>query len=314
MATCVSNILKTAIAKNEDDINILYYPYNGEFEHLMGELEYRFFVPISSIIYSWHKLYPLPKNFTLIQDNIDSIPKHVVFDLIICNDIDQHYDSANSLAEKFHIPLIVVEHNLSVKDIRQKPRHYIQSYPVNLNKFTTEVISYGVRSHNNRPFDQRSIDLLIMGEFTGADNTFVQQLLSLSPNSKFINTNPLPENIKSIDDVLHVIEDTKIFISLMNHDYIPLDLLYSISYRCIPIVNNSVVGNTLLQSGFNGFVGESTEDIINKTKVCLQMSDAELQEVSLRCQADILPRFNYENFISKWENLITKVAKTTHIK
>jgi len=254
MTIPISNIIQSATRQKEDGLHILWFPYDGLFDHLL------FLLFPQHVFYRVKDMHVLPLDEMMFgrTDNCYDLQHYnqfsqtYTFDCIICNDVISQFDKAKALSSVLHIPIFVIQHQLPMdimkpEDICLTNEQKVADehiYTTNEtkeawnNSLLSHTIEYYIPSHYVK---EKTNDFVIAGKFTDKDCIKLDKIFSkvkhkivkLGDNANFSES-------CSMATLIDALTDSKYFINLVNINSPPLMMWLAMGCGCIPITNVSM--------------------------------------------------------------------------
>lgn len=242
--SCVNNIIRGAIRKADEPLNILTTVLDGRFQSLLAKTGHNFYI-VPMYRFTWNTdLIPIPANCKVLKPNEDL--SNVQYDLIICNDRYTQYEQCFKLSVMLHIPMLIVDHfspQFMVKpevldQMRQTQKASMYSVISSSIKYfwgdSYRVVPYGVETQPNYSSEPKS-GSLIMGDFQPQELGVVGNIARICTDLTLINNSNFAGNR---DAITNLYNKKAIYINLSAQNSIPLSMLEAMSAGCAIITND----------------------------------------------------------------------------
>jgi len=244
-----NHVIKSAIYKTKP-LNILWFPYNGLFEHLLFQgSTHKFYGCIQHSYIKWDTtLYNPGSNFHPLQE-YKTLPISIDFDLIVCNDRLEQYSYAQQLSDVLHLPLLIIEHTspmsiMKLEDIFLIEKQQQPDFTVVVNDIINKswnknyhVIKYGIPNIDiTDKLSNKKTQAIIIGQFSQSEyaklykiiNTIKIPILIIGDNKDISNT-------MSYDQTIKILSESRFVINIGKQECYPLTLYLGMAAGCIPI-------------------------------------------------------------------------------
>lgn len=325
MKTCIDQVIHSAIRHDYEDINILYLGYNGWFESIFSFPNIMCYMMKGTLAYKWNGTLPI--TYTILSEEQRFVPNRVNIDLVICNSRRSQIHSAAEIANTYHLPLVIIEHELPSIDSTKKLRQYVNSrlpkcthvitHPIIQKEWYLDehdkdmvIIPYGFKPIPN---NMRTNNVLVVGDYNKEDYGLLNTMISCYPGTIGIGYNDnLTIPYTDLKDIIDAMSKSRICITAMPEGCPPLLALLAMAAGCVVITNQTQWTESIIINSVNGFIFENAGDI--KPIVRMLLTDIQkLNQISFVAQQATNANYNYDMFSLQWNNLIqtliTKVYK-----
>ena len=319
----VENVIRSALRKSsEGPLNILVVGKNHEkYISRVCQTPNNFYLWGNDS--SWKtEIEQKPENLQIIDQNWPTSYS----DLIICNNRLEEYDAAASLAQKFHLPILLIDH-CSRASI--KPFHFLSDitvdFPQMLHKnpnaviSTSENISLSWPGSKLRLVIPASVDT---EKFCISENRLEDPRFGNSLSDKRIvfdnHTEPhvgqtifgsLQDRVYSviptdsdIQDKQSIYQQGDYFINPQNH--VTVKMLEAMACGNIPICFAKADLVSFIEDGENGFVVSNISDINPLFEHLDNLPDSQRSRLSQNAREKVIKeQLTTEDFISKWQSV-----------
>ncbi len=319
----IRNIIRGAIKKRGDKLNILCAGMDGYFETLLAKTGHNIYViPVNSK-YAWNTNLPPRGKNCIILGQADDIPIDLDLDLVICNDRLTQYELCAQLTHGLHVPMIVVEHflplGLKPQDIKQAraaqpSATFVTTSPI-VDKYwggDSEIIGYGAEVPSYKV--EKEGFVLVVGEFRGQETQIIGKLIQELPNIKLVGNNPPVSRPPSAESELEVLyARAGIYLNLATDGRIPPQLIKAMANGCVIVSNNTPALTGILEDEKNCLIASSMMGYIESVRRIREdrMLRERLAEASLATVAD---QFNMNFFVNKWNKVLETTSNKVYVR
>ena len=323
----VENIIRSACRKLDDvSLNILVISENNEkYMSLVCQTGHNFYLWAADNR-SWDsRAEKKPENLQVIDADWPT----TYFDMIICNDRLEQYDLAVSLAHKFHLPVLLIDHCSSdvIKPLHALTRVDMESPQTQLVK--NPAVTVPVSEQVSLSWPTAKLRLVIppaidTNKFCIPDKrpSAADFGANLTQRRIVLDNQIPPEVAESIfgafgDTTYSVIptdsdigEKEKIYAEgdyfINSQNYVTVKMLESMACGNIPICFSTPDLVGFIENGVNGFIVENSNDIAPLLLRLDKMSEEERSQISNNARKKIVSEsyITNEDFISKWKNVL----------
>jgi hypothetical protein len=324
----VENIIRSACRRSEDTrLNILVISENNEkYMSLVCQTEHNFYLWATDNR-SWDSnAEKKPENLQVI--NMDWPTTY--FDMIICNDRLEQYDLGASLAHKFHLPILLIDHCSSevVKPLHALAKVDIESPQAQLAKNPTVTVPVSEQISLSWPVAKLRLvippaidtnkfcisDRRLSKDDFGTDLTerrvvFDNQIPPQVAESIFRTFGATTYSVIPTDSDIR--EKEKIYTQgdyfINSQNYVTVKMLESMACGNIPICFSTPDLVRFIENGVDGFIVEKSEDIAPLLLRLDKLSEEEISQISKNARKKIVNGscITNEDFISKWKSVFS---------
>jgi glycosyltransferase involved in cell wall biosynthesis len=322
MKTQVDHVIHSAIRKPEDSINVLYMGYDGWFESLFSLSAVMCYMSQDGLCYEWGGV--LPNTYTVLPKGMAYIPNRIDIDMIICNSRQEQTFKAAEVADAYHIPLVLIEHELPGSTSSPKLRKYVNSrlpercYHVVPDQMVadewylekdTHVIPYGLPY---APANIRKHNVLVAGDYNHDDYGLLNALINCNPDTATIGNNPgLTQPYKNLSDVVEAMSECYICITALSETKSPIVPMLAMSTGAVVICNRTKWTEHIIEDGKNGFLFDSVSDVKKIVRKLVNDKDL-IEEIGTAAQRKIVSQHPYQTFNDNWIKLIHELSTRTY--
>lgn len=248
MKSNIDYVVHSALRTNET-INALYYPFDGWYENLCFDDHADYYLFEKSSIYEW-SVGKFPINFHVLPADTKKIPNRIDLDLVITNHRTEQLEKVKRIADNFHLPIVLIEHNLPISrssvGIRKyinaripQPVHHIVTHQLIKDEWHLEnvdVIPYGFNTADNR----QNKDVIVVGDYNPEDFTLLENMMNSHHTvTAFGNNHGITKPYVSMDYFLNNLQEHKICILATNDSKPPILQLLAMANGCVTITNRN---------------------------------------------------------------------------
>lgn len=321
MKTAVDQVIHSAI-KKDAHLNLLYMGYDGWFESLLLSPEINFYCPQDATLYERNA--QLPINFTLMPKGMNYIPNRIDIDGVVCNSRVQQVQSAFQIAESFHVPLILIEHELPMASSKEKLRRYVNSRLPRCTKVCThnlvkeewfledtKVIPYGFPVAGNNIKNNK---VLVVGDYHQADYGMLNTMMSCHSTVVGLGyNNGLTQEYKSYKDVFEHMTQSDICVVASQGHKPPLIALFAMAAGCVVVTNKTRWSERLITHEKDGILFEKSSEIKKVVRHLLQ-HESLVDDISLAARQNIRENHPHKEFVDGYINLIKEKTKEVYVR
>lgn len=323
MKTSIDHVIHAAMRKRGDNINVLYMGYDGWFESLFSLSAVMCYIGEDSLCYEWTGT--LPSTYTLLPRGMNYIPNRVDIDVVICNSRQDQVYKAAHIADMYHLPLILVEHELPGRQSSEKLRQYVNSrlpdrcFHVVPDQFVadewyledkeTKVIPYGFPE---APISIKKHNVLVAGDYTPEDYGLLEALINCNPDTVTIGNNPgMTKGYEKLTEVTEAMSECYICITATNDTKSPIVPMLAMSTGSAVICNRTRWSERIIEHGKNGFLFDSVSEVKKIVRDLVRDKDL-IESVGLKAKKQIAQEHSYKDFHDNWTGLIHELATRTY--
>lgn len=351
MKNYVDQVMHSALRKTGQEVNTIYYPFDGLFENIFGT------IPVINHFVSFFKKYPfniaIPNNYNELpnealgrtENYATSFPDRVDVDCIICNDIltEQNNTNSSMISTGWHVPLIVnvhsdvdlinthmIEDKINSTCIKDENVYSVFGHDVIKSRWGLEnhpravTIPYGIPFLNNQNnFDERENIALICDVLNPETVDFINKVNQKIPNLNIYTTTPLsievnpnntPTFCPTFRDLLKVMNNNKICIALNSEaSHAPIIPMLAAANGCAIITNDCVWSSLIFNHNHDALLFKSLDQL--QEQVFGLMFNSELINfLSDNAKQNMRSNYNMVDFQQKWITFISNVINKVYIR
>lgn len=329
----LGNIIRSVWRRSENGpLNILLIAENNEkYMSLICQTAHNF--------YLWSPNGPSWKNaIERKPENLQEIspdwPTSCI-DMIICNDRLEQYDAAVSLASRFHLPIVLIDHcsRSVIRPLNAFNRAHVDN-PELLNKNPNVIVP--TSEHISLSWPTSKIRLVIpigidIEKFSIPDSRSYNAAFgpSLTERRVVFDNNTAPqvgeEIFRTFGDSIYTVIPTDsdivdkeriyqqgdYFINSQNH--VTVKMLEAMACGNIPICFSHPDLVELIENGVDGFIVDQSQEIQPLLERLDRLSEEERSQMSENARAKVVStQSTMEAFISKWESVFNYMRSQYH--
>lgn len=297
----ISNIVDYVEQKNK--LKILCLMHDGYFERMLCATGHNFYGNLMTLRIPWDfNVVPKPDNFHVIDVDISDIPKNIIFNAVIANDINSQYEFALKYCLISSTPIILVQHepiNLTKKQIFEvkKRNAYIT---INASQphtyYPYKQINYFVDTDKFVPLNNKKNGIAV-GNFNSSDLQALARLKQQFDLTIFGPLSQISSPIVSEQQWSYVVKHAKYYININQQ---PIHMLQAMAAGCIVLSTPT----HLIENGKTGFIFEDERQLLHY----LQQMD-NLQIDLNTCRQFVQDNYNKEKFLQNWEQVFNDLKK-----
>ena len=291
--------------KPQEKFNVIYFPYDGFFDHYFAQLNVNL---LSHTDYRVYK-YNCPESSNVIPIRNHKHIRHFKPHLVVCNHRSQ-LSSAINYSNTYHLPIILIDHNLTNGpndyEILQSNRSLNSNFTiVSINdqisnawksKAAKYIIPYGIK---HEPIDIKVGSAMLLGNASRDIKLAISNLEKSAQIEKFTSYKELQSYVSSVPIcVLDDADKTKGSIAQ----------LLSMSVGTILCTNNNSCG--FVEHGINGFVYKNGHDL---TRIIKGIDEQTIENITFEGYKTTA-KYPLESFFDQWTLLLNQIVQSTFIK
>ncbi len=331
MASLIGSLLRKITRQTNDPLNILCCPTHESYETGLAKTGHNFYAVRGEGIKNWETKYrPLPRNYTLLNPDKkeNQVPPWVSLDLVLCHNRFAQYNVLKHFAQRFHLPMVCVEHCYPTCDGNGIQMHHKMTGDINVfislenrNAWdyggAAEIIHHGIDTELFKPsYGLRENSILTVG------NDFINRgaLLGYDLWDKVTSglnrvvvgdTKGLSKPATSVDDLVSYYQRSSIYINPSLVSPIPSSLLEAMACGCAIVTTDNSMMSTIIEDGVNGFKTNNPGTMRKDLELLLENKELAIN-LGLAARQTVLKRFPLHKFIVKWNELLYRASKMTY--
>lgn len=333
MTTPIRSIARQA--KQKDKYNILCCPTHERYETGLALTGHEFYAYRGPMIKDWYeKFAPVPENYHILPKQ--TIPTHIEFDFILSQNRYGQFETLNTISQLLHLPIVSLEHTLP--DPRWNEHQFnnaasqIGDINVFISKFNqdawllgdtldnTYVVHHMVDHevfHNYTPMEDRQSHLLsIVNQWIDRDYCCNfhgwQRITEYLPVHVRGDTPKLSTATETIEELVSEYNNARIFLNTSTVSPVPTSLLEAMACGCAVVSTATCMIPEIIEHGVNGLISNDETELRQYCVDLLENLD-KAEELGKAAQDTILNHFHKDRFISDWNKVFDRAAKTPFI-
>lgn len=329
MQSAVNSILRQCKRKSGDKLNILTHTAHEAFQTLQAKTGHNFFSLKFEHSKNWDtKFRPVPANYYTFPEN--TLPDNISFDIALAHHRFAAFQTIKPLADRLHIPLIVVEHteptNQSLlsnldkfKQMRGDVNVFISEYSREKwgwGEDEAEVIHHGIDTDVFYPQEVReNVVLSVVNDFRGRGEivgfpTWERVIRGL-PYKLVGDSAGLSRAAKDVDELSHFYRSSRIFFSSAKMSPLPMSTLEAMSSGCAVVSTYNSMISKVIEHGVNGFI-TNDEDEMRKYLMMLLNDWGLAKKLGDAAAKTIREKFPLSSFVNKWNEVFDRAANIVY--
>jgi len=313
--------LNRSINRNPQKLRILTFCTHEGYQTLLGETGHEFYMLSGPDLKRWDfHTRPLPTNHYLYTKPYDSINWTEEFDLILCQNREQHFGKCKELSFKFGIPIIVLDHTepppnapkFSLQQLRSMRGHthvYITEH--NKQSWGDEsgiVINHGINTDVFKGWNgQNQSGVSVVNLFPERDIfcgwTVWQQVTNKIPVKLFgFNPSLNTKSINNVNELVSELAQARFYLNTSQHSPVPMSMLEAMSVGCPVVTTDKQEISKIIEPGVNGFISNNVDDLISACELLLNDHDL-ASRMGQNARQTIVDRFNLNKFCEEWNRV-----------
>ncbi len=328
MKSSMDHVIHTAIHKEGGELNLIYMPYDGMFEWMMSTLPYKLYAPQNTSVYQW-QCNNWPSNINWMPQGVKALPNRGDISGVVVNWRKDHAFTGEQMADQFHIPLIMVEHELPDASANQNLRNFVNSKMPNKAVFVTTHrvvrdewdlddsmeafnIPYGFVVQDNKDI-LKDKEVLVVGDYSRGDSQMLEEMLSCVPDVTGIGYNQGTKEYSTLNEIILQMRRYKICITASQPNRPPLLAMMAAACGCAVVTNETRWTKAIFTEGKTALFFDAVSEIKKLVRTLTQSSEL-VDDMSIRSRKMIFKDHSMSAFIKNWTNLIQTLSKRVYIR
>jgi glycosyltransferase involved in cell wall biosynthesis len=329
MQTRHESILR-AVNNKSGKYNVLTAPTHERTQFNMSSLKHTFYLFQYKGFKPWNFNYaPLPENHILLDGSDGQIRPDMKFDIVLSQNRFGQIQVLGQIADQLGLPHVSIEHTTVPPFWNKKQLQAYTSPKADRYVFITEhsckqwgfdpkannvdILPHGIPLVH---FTENKVDKKD-GKILTVQNDYINRNWCLNFElylklTKNLPTNPVGDTPNfskgstNIPELVSKYHNASVFLNTTNYSPLPHALLEAAACEC-PIVTTDTCGiPELIQDGYNGFISNDEEYLIDRLKWCLKNPD-EAKELGKNARKTIIEKFSLNNHLNKLCEILDKV-------
>jgi len=326
--TTIRHTVSSILQRNEPK-TMLCFALDGQFESMLAETPHNFFVmPVHQIQgAAFSKIRSGCKNLSWFSQELKDVPIDMHIDGVICNNRLSQYEVVNNISTNLCVPIIVVDHFGTYKcreeDITLiQQQHQMTTVSIsesiaNQWKVPSTVIPYGIDSSKYTCNKNDKCTILMIGHIPQGDYAVISDMLQ-GHQFYVIGNNPgMSSPAQSYEEMIQAIDSSSVFLNMTAFESCPIALLEAMAAKCV-IISLKHPSITDILNEQNSILCNTVEEIkIELHKLKLASAENKLdqyQKLSNNAHQLIVEKFSMDTFITKWNDLLSKLPEKAYVR
>jgi glycosyltransferase involved in cell wall biosynthesis len=324
MQSAINSIFRQVTRTETTKLKILTAVTHESYEKNLALTNCEFYAIQAKDIKPWTESYrKLPSNYHILPLNY--LPDYESFDLVLSQQKFGQFQILKPLADKLHLPLISLEHTLTMPFWDNKTRTQLRNMRGDINVFISdfskrdwgwldegEVIHHGINTEDFRPLENReNIILSVVNDFVNRGPIcgfpLWRSVIKDLP-VRLVGANPgISEPAKNMEELATFYGKSKIFLNTSVISPIPMSLLEAMSAGCAVVSTANCMIPEIIQHGVNGFITNDEREMRGYLEDLLR-DDKLAATLGQNARNTILEQFNLKSFVDNWDMVFRKAS------
>ena len=332
MISPIQSIIRSATRTSEDKLNILTFPTHERYETMLCKTGHNFYAYRAEGIKDWNETYAkLPENYILLDPSMGEkqIPEYVDFDLVLSQNKFGQFQIAQAVAERFHLPLVSLEHTLPVPQWGQGMLSQLGAMRGDINLFISEfslnawnwknlddtiVLTHGIDTELFDYSDEERSDeiLSVVNDWINRDWCcgfgIWQDVIQGLPHKVVGDTPGLSKPAASTEELVATYQNSRIFLNTSTISPVPTALMEAMSCGCAVVTTATCMIPEIIKNGENGFITNDPNEM--KEYLVQLLNDEDMaKEMGKKARQTIVEKYSAEKFVNKWNRVLDLGAR-----
>jgi hypothetical protein len=311
---------------------VLTFPTHERWESGLALTGHRFWAVRAQGIKDWDRTYaPLPENYVLLDPNKgnNQLPAEIDFDVVLSQNKFGQFQIAKSIADQLHLPLVSIEHTLPMPNWGQEVLDQLKAMRGNVNLFISAYsrakwgwadkeagyVHHGVDTDifkPTTPYDKRHSRVLsVVNDWINRDWCCGFRLWQETVRGLEVQvvgkTPGLSEPARDVYELRDFYAEAGIFLNTSTVSPVPTALLEAMSAGCAVVSTNNCMIPEVINSGENGLLGNTAEDLRRHLDFLLMNPDARAK-LGAAARKTIEDHFGMKKFVDSWDMVLRFAA------
>ena len=333
MASLIGSILRNASLKEGDKLNILTFPTHERYQSAMANCNANFYLYRGPGIKDWNSTYaPLPANYTLLTPQ-DEPALDVDIDIVLSQNKFGQFPMAHFFANKYHCPLVSLEHTLPYKDWAPQQIQELNNMKGDANVFISEysaqawgyqllesvIIHHGVDTEVFKPSTtKREPHLLsVVNDWINRDWCCGYKIWEQVSRERkvvvFGDTPGLSRPAKDVAELAGAYQSAQVFLNTSLISPVPTALLEAMSCGCAVVSTATCMIPEIIINGVNGFISNDPAELQSYCDILLKNPKL-AEKLGKAARKTIEQKFSMDKFVQQWNGLFDYVSQNVFYK
>jgi len=326
MKDAIDNVINKAIRKPGDDTNLLYIPYDGNFEWMMSSVPVRLYAPSNSLSREW-PCNNFPQSLNWLPAGANFIPNRIDIQAVVVNFRKEAVHNAAGIAHRFHVPLVIVDHELPTKEASSNLKRFINSQLppgsvyVTPHSMVNESWAYSDTMESyNIPYgfekQEQSIkqnDVLVVGDYAPEDAGLLSELLNCHTKVMGIGHNGSRTTpYTSMKDLIYHMSNSQVCVVIFQEHRPPFFAMLAAACGCAVVTNRTRWTESVFENKTNAILFDNIDSVKRLVRELIH-SDT-LDDMALAGQEMIERDHSINKFRDGWIDLLNDLSTRIYIR
>lgn len=321
MKSSVDHVIHSTLRKHADELNCIYFPYNGFYEWMLNSVPMRLHCPKDTLVHEWPCKH-WKDNINWLPGGVEVIPNRIDIDAIIVNWRKEVPFIADKIAQQLHISSIIIDHELPAENANKNLRKYVNSRMPSKSVFIScssllsdewayndnmEVIEipYGFKIPDAIAKEN---EVLVVGDYNYYDTQLLNEMLNAHPNTKCLGYNGHGNKYKSMDEVISEMSKSLVCIMASESTIPPFLAMAAAASGCAIVTNSTRWTNHVFKHGESAMFFDSMPDIKKHVRSLLNNKN-KLEDIMMQGKQNIIDNYSMKKFQENWISLMLDISK-----
>lgn len=320
MKNSVDNVVHSAMRSIGEQLNCIYFPYNGHFEWMLKSTTMKLHCPKDSLVHEW-PCNNWPENTNWLPGGIEFIPNRIDIDAIIVNWRKDQSLKAEKIADIFHLPLIIIDHELPSEESNTNLRKYVNSRMPKKAVFVSVSNVVNDEWKYNKEMEVVQIpygfsvpeaitkenDVLVVGDYHADDTELLNEMLNSHPNTKCLGYNGHGVPYKTLDEITIEMAKSKICITASESTCPPFLAMTAAAAGCAVVTNQTRWTKCIFEHNDTVMFFDSVKDIKKHIRTLIT-NKSKLDDMAMKGKQIIIDNYSIEKFRQNWINFMADIS------